>query len=182
MAVRIKPLDPKTTTGPSREIFDRVQAKIGMVPNLYRTLGHSPAALSAYLALNEKLQEAKLGPALREKIALAIAQTNGCGYCISAHSMLARKVGVDDNGIAEARSGRSSDKREAGALALAVKLVTERGWISDEQLAEVRAAGLSDAELVEVVALVAAHTFSNYTNHLAHTEIDFPKASKLPGE
>ncbi len=80
------------------------------------------------------------------------------------------------------RSGRSSDKCEAAALALAVQLVTERGWISDGQLAEERAVGLGDAELVEVVALVAAHTFSNYTNHLAHTEIDFPKASNLPSE
>ncbi len=181
MLPRIKPLDPKTTTGPSREIFDGVQAKIGMVPNLYRTLGHSPAALSAYLALNEKLRSATIGLTLREKIALAISQTNGCGYCISAHSMLARMSGVDDKGVEDARAGRSSDLREAASLALAVRLVTDRGWVSDEHLAAARTAGLSDAELVEIVAIVATLTLSNYANHLAHTEIDFPRAPNLPG-
>ncbi len=83
MPPRIQPLDPKKTSGPAREIFDAVTAKIGMIPNLYRVLGHSPVALAAYLALNERLTAARLGPALREKVALAVSQRNGCGHCLS---------------------------------------------------------------------------------------------------
>src|SRR5260370_18225879 len=85
MTPRIPPLDPKSTLGPSREIFDNLQAKVGAVPNLYRVLGQSPAALDAYLALNEALARTKLEPKLREKVALAVSQRNGCGYCVAAH-------------------------------------------------------------------------------------------------
>lgn len=182
MSARIPPLDPNTTSGPARDIFDSVKGKIGMVPNLYRVLGHSPAALSAYLALNERLTGAKLGPALREKIALAISQENACGYCLSAHTLLATRSGVAPSDVLQAREGHAADPREAAVLRLAVELVKERGRISDQELAKVRAAGLTDGEILEVVALVATLTFSNYVNHVARTPIDFPVAPNLPEE
>ena len=180
MTPRISPLDPKSTLGPAREIFDKLQAKVGAVPNLYRVLGQSPAALAAYVSLNEALARAKLEPALREKIALAVAQRNGCGYCVSAHSFLAKRSGIDPAGIAEARAGGSAQPREAAALALALRLVEGHGRLSDAELAQARAAGLTDGELVEIVALVAANTFSNYLNMVARTPIDFPIAPDLP--
>jgi uncharacterized peroxidase-related enzyme len=180
MTTRIPPLDPKSTLGPAREIFDKLQAKVGAVPNLYRVLGQSPAALGAYVALNEALARAKLEPALREKIALAVAQRNGCGYCVSAHSFLAKRGGIDPGGITEARAGRSADPHEAAVLVLALRLVENHGRLSDAELAEARAAGLTDGELVEIVALVAANTFSNYLNLVAGTPIDFPVAPDLP--
>ncbi len=182
MSARIPPLDPASTTGPVRETFDATQAKIGMVPNLYRVMGHSPAALGAYLALNQQLAGGVLGAPLREKIALAVSQRNACGYCLSAHTAIARMAGVDPDGIAAARDARAQDPREAAALTLAAKLVDARGWVSDTELAELRKAGLSDADLIEVVAVVAALTFSNYVNHLARTPIDFPLAPNLPSE
>ncbi len=180
MTPRISPLDPKTTVGPTREIFDKLQTKIGAVPNLYRVLGHSPAALAAYVALNEALAKAKLDPALREKIALAVAQLNGCGYCVSAHSFLAKRSGIGPAAIAEARAGRAAEPHEAAALALALRLVEGHGRLSDAELAQARAAGLTDGELVEIVGLVAANTFSNYLSLVARTPIEFPIAPDLP--
>jgi uncharacterized peroxidase-related enzyme len=180
MTPRIPPLDPKSTLGPSREIFDNLQAKVGAVPNLYRVLGQSPAALDAYLALNEALARTKLEPKLREKVALAVSQRNGCGYCVSAHSFLAKRSGIDPAAIAAARAGGSADPREAAVLSLALRLVERHGQLSDAELAQARAAGLTDGELVEIVALVAANTFSNYLNLVARTPIDFPIAPDLP--
>lgn len=180
---RIRPLDPATASSPAREIFADVKAKIGMVPNLYRVMGHSPAALAAYLAINEKLEGSSLGPAVREKVALAVSQRNRCGYCLSAHAMIATKMaGVPEAEVAQAREARGNDEHETALLALAAQIVENRGWIADEVIDNARQAGVTDGEFVEIVALVAALTFSNYTNHLARTPLDFPPAPDLPPE
>jgi len=183
MSVRIQPLDHETATGPARDIFDSVKAKIGMVPNLYRVLGHSPAALSAYLSINDRLAQASLPPALREKVALTVSQANGCGYCLSAHTMIADKMlGVPESEILAAREGKGVDARESAVLALAARVVESRGRVSGDELNQARAAGVTEGAIIEVVALVAALTFSNYINHVAGTEIDFPRAPNLPVE
>lgn len=182
MSERIPLLDPTNALAPVSDTFAAVKAKIGMVPNLYRVMGQSPAALNAYLAIGAALESASLELPLREKLALAISQKNGCAYCLSAHSVIAKMAGVPAEAIREARAGRAAAGREEAAVALAVSLVEKRGWIDDEELAAVRAKGLTDGEILEVVALVAQTTFSNYTNHLAHTPIDFPLAEELPQE
>ncbi|MGD9548365.1 MAG: carboxymuconolactone decarboxylase family protein [Candidatus Krumholzibacteriia bacterium] len=183
MNARIQPLNPTTTDGQARKIFDGVKEKIGMVPNLYRIMGHSPAALEAYLAINEKLEGSILGPAVREKVALAVSQRNRCGYCLSAHAMIATQMaGVPEPEVALAREARGNDDHETALLALASQIVENRGWIADEVFDRMRGAGVTDGEFVEVVALVAALTFSNYTNHLARTPLDFPPAPDLPPE
>ncbi len=179
MSERIPLLDPANAPSPVSETFAAVKAKIGMVPNLYRVLGQSPAALNAYLSMGAALETASLELPLREKLALAISQKNGCAYCLSAHSVIAKMAGVPAEAIRDARAGRATAGREAAAVALAMSLVEKRGWIDDAELAGYRAQGLTDGEILEVVALVAQTTFSNYTNHLAHTPIDFPLAEHL---
>lgn len=180
LSERIPLLDPDHAPSPVRETFAAVKAKIGKVPNLYRVMGQSPAALSAYLSIGAALESARLELPLREKIALAISQKNACHYCLSAHSAIAKMVGVHPEEIREARSGRARSGREEAAVGLAVSLVEKRGWIDDAELAGFRAKGLSDGEILEVIAIVAQTTFSNYTNHIAHTPIDFPLAENLP--
>jgi len=180
---RIQPLDPATASGATREIFDTVKAKIGMVPNLYRVLGHSPAALSAYLAINDHLSSTSLSAKVREKVALAVSERNQCQYCLSAHTAIAsRMLGVPEDELMLARRGRGSDEHETAVLLTAIQIVDSRGWLEDGAINDARAAGVTDQELVEVVALVAAMTFSNYINHLAHTPIDFPVAPDLAVE
>ena len=180
MSERIPLLDPTNAPSPVSETFAAVKAKIGMVPNLYRVMGQSPAALNAYLSMGAALETASLELPLREKLALAISQKNGCAYCLSAHSAIAKMAGVSPDAIRDARAGRAPAGREAAAVALAVALVERQGWIDDAELAAFRAKGLTDGEILEVVALVAQTTFSNYTNHVAHTPIDFPLAEDLP--
>lgn len=173
---RIKQLDPAKATGKTRQLFDGVQSKLGVVPNLFRVLGNSPAALEGYLNFSGALAGGSLSAMVREQIALTVAEINDCGYCRSAHTFIGSKVGLSSREIADARKANATDPRTAAILSLARTLVVQRGTISDADMSSVRNAGLTDADIVETVANVALNLLSNYLNHAANTELDFPAA------
>ncbi len=171
---RLKAIETAEAEPKSRALLAGVQKKLGMTPNLMRTMANSPAVLEAYLGFGNALGKGTLPPKLREQIALTVSESNGCQYCLSAHSALGKMVGLGDEEIADSRRGVSPDRKTEAVLQFARKVVTERGWVSDDDMAAVRAAGASDAEIAEVVAHVAVNTFSNYFNHVAETDVDFP--------
>lgn len=158
----------------ARPLLDAVEKQLGSVPNLFRLLAQSPAALEGFLGLNGALGRT-LNGRLRESVALAVAQSNGCDYCLSAHSYLGTNLAkLDAAEIARNRAGGSSDQRSEAALRFALRIVETRGRVNDAELAEIRNAGFSEAQLVEIVGLVAVNVFTNYLNNLAETDIDFP--------
>jgi uncharacterized peroxidase-related enzyme len=177
---RITAIDPTQATGKTAELFTAVKGKLGVVPNLMRTLGQSPAALEAYLGFSGTLAKGVLPAAVREQLALAIGESNACDYCLSAHTLLGKGAGLTPEAIVEARRSQAADAKVDALLKFAAAVVAARGLVADEALAAVRAAGASDAEIIEVVAHVALNTLTNYTNHVAQTVIDFPKAAPLP--
>lgn len=153
-----------------------VEKSLGTVPNLFRVVANSPAALSGYLALSSSLKSSALPAATHERIALAVAESNGCDYCLSAHTYLAKHVAkLDDAEITANRSGASNDPKADAAVRFAAAIVRARGHVSDAELAHVRAAGYSDAEIVDIVLVVALNTFTNYVNEVARTDVDFPR-------
>jgi uncharacterized peroxidase-related enzyme len=159
----------------SQPLLEAVKKQLGTVPNLFRLTANSPAALEGYLSLNGALGKGSLNPATRERIALAVAQINGCSYCLSAHSYLGKNLAkLDDAELAANRKGQSNDAKAQAALSFAVKVANNRGAVSEADLKTVKAAGYSDAELVEIVAHVALNTLTNYINEVFKTEIDFP--------
>ena len=158
----------------SQPLLDAVEKQLGVVPNLFRLVALSPAALQGYLGLNGALAKT-LDVKTRERIALAVAQANGCDYCLSAHAYLGLNLAkIDDAEIALNRKGASSDAKANGAVAFAAKLIQARGKITDADLQAVRTAGFTDAQIVEIVAVVAENVFTNFINIVAQTEIDFP--------
>lgn len=160
----------------SRPLLEGVQKKLGTTPNLMKMLGNSPAVLEGYLSLSGALAHGVLGSATGERIALAVAQINGCHYCLSAHTYIGSKVAkLSSEEIAASRRGTSLDARAAAALRFATRVVEERGSVSNEDLAAVKAAGFSDAEVVEIVAHVALNVLTNYANQVAATPVDFPE-------
>ena len=173
---RIKAIEPAQATGQAKQLLDAVNDKYGMVPNLARTLANSPAALQGYLALGEALEGSRLSAKLREQIALTVSEANGCGYCVAAHCAIGQGAGLSDRELADARQATSPDSAIEAALKFARQLVEKRGWASDEDLDAVRRAGYGDAEITEIVAIVAWKTFANYFNHVAGTDVDFPAA------
>jgi uncharacterized peroxidase-related enzyme len=159
----------------SKPLLAAVQQQLGVVPNLMKLVGHSPAALEGYLALNGALAKGKLSVQLRERIALTVAEFNGCDYCLSAHTYLATNVAkISAAEVAAARDGKSDDARTAAALAFARRVSEARGRVADADLAALRAADFDEASVVEIVLNVALNVLTNYVNNVAQTDIDFP--------
>ena len=159
----------------SRPMLEAVRKQLGVAPNLFRMVANSPAALEGYLGLSSALSKGALPAATRERIALAVAEFNGCSYCLSAHTYLGRNLAkLDDAEITANRSGGSNDPKADAAVRFAVKVTEKRGHVSDEDLRAVKLAGYDDAQVIEIVQHVALNTWTNYINSVAGTEIDFP--------
>jgi uncharacterized peroxidase-related enzyme len=176
---RLTALNPEETTGKSKELFDSIKAKMGMVPNVMRTMGNSPAVLAAYLGFSSAMGTSSLGNKLSEVISLAVANQNGCDYCNSAHTFISGKMGISPDAIEAARLGQSEEPKTAAALAFANAILLSRGKVSDAEIEAVRNAGFTEQAIAEIVAAVALSVFTNYFNNVANTEIDFPKLSLI---
>lgn len=175
MTARLSLIDPTRATGPQKELLDAVKARMGLVPNLMRVLANSPAALKSYLDFSGALAGTSLSTRQREQLALAVAEVNACGYCLSAHTMIGGKLGLAESQMLDARRGLAADAKTAVLLKLAQRIVLERGHLKDADLRAAREGGVSDAEIAETVAVVAFNLFTNYLNHVAATPIDFPE-------
>lgn len=159
----------------AQPLLRAVERQLRFVPNLFRLAATSPAALEGYLGMSAALAKGRLPAATRERIALAVAAVNGCSYCLSAHTYLGKHVAqLDDAELAANRSGTSNDPTAAAAVRFAAQVATQRGRVSEAELAAVRAAGFDDAQIVEIVQHVALNTWTNYVNEVAKTDIDFP--------
>ncbi|MCA9299039.1 MAG: carboxymuconolactone decarboxylase family protein [Phycisphaerales bacterium] len=170
---RIQPVTDPTPA--SRALLDQVEQAFGGTPNLLATLGHSSAALGSYLAFSGALKDTSISGALREQIALAVAGANGCEYCASAHTLLARGQKVAESELSKNLEGVSDDPRTQAALRFATQVVQKRGWVDDAEVSAVREAGFGDAEILEIIATVSLNVFTNYVNHAVRTEVDFPR-------
>src|SRR6516225_2638463 len=175
---RINAVDPQVATGAAKTLLDAVQKKIGFVPNLMRTLAVSPATLDAYLSFGDRLSHGILSPKLREQLAVTVAYSNSCEYCLAAHTAIGGLLGLTPSQLEAAYTADSTDPQIAAALHFAQELVRNQGHVSDEELAKVRQAGYSDAEIAEIVGHVALNVFTNYFNTIAQTDVDFPKTRK----
>jgi uncharacterized peroxidase-related enzyme len=172
---RITALSPAEATGKAKRLLDAVQSKLGLTPNLTRVMANSPAVLEAYLNFSDALASGTLGPAVRQQIALTVAEVNLCAYCLSAHTVIGGMVGLKPDTIARARNAGAADSQTDAILKLARAIVVQRGEISEYDFDKARQAGITDGEIAEVVANVALNILTNYLNHVAQTDIDFPK-------
>jgi uncharacterized peroxidase-related enzyme len=159
----------------AQPLLEAVKTQLGVAPNLFRLVANSPAALEGYLGLWGTLNKGALPAATRERIALAIAEVNGCDYCLSAHTYLGKTFAkLDDAEIAANRSGASNDPKADAAVRFAAKVARERGHVGEDDVRAVKLAGYDDAQVIEIVLHVALNTWTNYINEVAKTEIDFP--------
>lgn len=176
---RIQAIDPSRATGKAGELLSAVHKKLGMTPNMMRTMAASPAVLQGYLELNAALAGGALDARVREQIALAVAEANRCDYCLAAHAALGKMAGLSESDISSARKAQATDTRTAAILRLSQSIAKQRGAIRDEDHGSALRAGLSEAEIAEVVANVALNVFTNFFNLVAQTEIDFPRSVPL---
>jgi uncharacterized peroxidase-related enzyme len=172
---RIQPVDPAGATGTIGRFFAEIRAKFALVPNLFRVLANAPVALEGLMSLSAAVAGGALDKKTREQLALAIAESNLCAYCLSMHTAMAAKIGLNRAEIDRAIRASAADVRTDAILKLARVIVVQRGELTDADLAHARAASLSDGEIVETVANVALNIFENYLSHVARVSIDFPQ-------
>ncbi len=172
---RIHPIDPATATGDVATHLATAKKMFGGTPNLVTTAANAPSTLGAMLGMFASVGKGTLGGKVGEQIAIAVAQSNGCGYCLSAHTAIGAMHGLDQAELAAAKRAVSAQPRTAALLKLAVAINNTRGMVTDAALADARAAGVTDAEIVEVVGHVALNVFTNYLNNVSETTIDFPE-------
>ncbi len=171
---RLTILDRDAAPEASRPVLDAVHKQLGVVPNMFRLLAASPAVLQGFTANNGALSKA-LDVKTRERIALAVAQANGCEYCLSAHTYLGLNLAkISPEEIDLNRRGRSADDKADAAVRFAVTVLRERGRVHETDLAAVRHAGFDDGQIIEIIAVVAENIFTNLVNVVAETDIDFP--------
>ena len=175
MSTRIETLNPETTTGKSKELFNAVQKKLGFIPNLIKVFGNSPATLQSYLSLGELTASGNFSTKFREQLALAVGEENSCNYCLSAHTAIGKMNGLSDEQTELNRQGLAKDSKVEAGLKFAQEVTKNRGVVSNESLKTVKEAGYNDGDILEIVLNVVSNTLTNYVNHIADTEVDFPK-------
>lgn len=176
---RINQLSPEAATGHAKELLGAVKGKLGLVPNMTRAMANAPAVLDGYLQFSGALNKGTLPAKVREQIALAVSQVNGCDYCLAAHSAIGKMVGLTAEQVRDSRLGTAIDPKADALIRFARAVVETRGRVSDDDLNDVRGAGFDDGAIAEVVAHVALSVFTNYFNNAAGTDIDFPRAEPL---
>jgi uncharacterized peroxidase-related enzyme len=176
---RIQPVELDTADPATETLLSSVKKSMGAVPNLIATMARSPAVARAYLGFSQALSGGTLPRRLREQIALVVGEANACGYCVAAHTASGKRAGLTEEETKEARRATSDDEKEQAALVFARKVVQDRGVVADDDVEQLRRAGYTDGEVGEIVANVALSIFTNYFNHVAATEVDFPAAPSL---
>jgi uncharacterized peroxidase-related enzyme len=179
---RLQQISPGSATGKAQDLLAAVNAKLGMVPNMTRAMANAPAVLEGYLQLSGSLSHGALSAKVREQLALAISEVNGCDYCLAAHSAVGKMVGLTSDQIRDSRLGAAIDPKTDALIRFARKVVDACGRVTNGDLDEVREAGFDDGAIAEVVAHVALNVFTNYFNNLAETDLDFPRAAALHTE
>lgn len=171
---RVTLIDPAEATGPAADRLAEIKSAFGVVPNMFKAVANSPAALNSLWGAFGALGQGRLPHKLGEQIAVAIADRNSCHYCLAAHTALGRKAGATAEEMEQAQAGRSSDPRTAAALAFATAVVEKRAAVGADDVEALRQAGFDDGEIVEILAHVALNLFTNYVNVALDVPLDFP--------
>lgn len=172
---RLQMVNPDKTSGEKKEILGQINKAFGVTPNMFKTIGNSTAALKMMWSAFGALGGGKLGAKLGEQIAVAVANTNRCEYCLAAHTALGKGAGLSADTMAQAQAGQSNDPKTQAALTFAIKLVKERAHVSETDITNLKKAGFDDEETAELLAHVALNIFTNYTNVAFAVPLDFPK-------
>lgn len=176
---RINTVNVDKVSSETKQIYQNLEKKLGRVPNIFLNMGNSPTVLKGFFGLSEAANQTSLSRELREEIALLTAQINGTKYCLSAHTANAKECGLSDQDIAKARHGEAHDPKTQAILKFVKTLIEKRGQVTNQDVASLKAAGINDTQLVEVILVTILNIFTNYFNNVTDPQVDFPLAPEL---
>jgi uncharacterized peroxidase-related enzyme len=158
----------------TQAVLDGIGAQFGFVPTMFQTLAANPTVLDLVTSLQTTLARV-LDAKTRHTIALAVSEANGCQYCLAMHSYVSSQLGgMSHEDIELARSGSSTDPRRAAVARFVQKVVETRGQVSDADLAAVRGADYTDAQILAIVTVTVQFLLTNFLNNVNETEVDIP--------
>lgn len=166
----------ETATGATAEVYAQIKKAAGSVPNTFAAIGaHGPAALKAVLQADGVLAVGSLSKQDQETIKLVVSEVAGCDYCVAAHSLLGKLTGLKPDVLRQIRAGEPTGDAKRDALVHFIRrLVRTSGTISEAEFQAIRAAGYTDAQLVDISLAIALTVFTNVFNRINDTDIDFP--------
>jgi uncharacterized peroxidase-related enzyme len=176
---RLKQISPNQASGEVKNIYTAIEKKMGSVPNIFQYMADSLPLLKGFISLTELCNSTHLSPKLREEIVLAVSQNNNCQYCLSAHSAVAKNLGLKEKEILDSRKASSGDPKTKAILEFTKKFIEKKGMVNDQEVNQLKTAGLNEGEIGDVLLVILSGIYSNYFNHLNNTPIDFPEAVRL---
>lgn len=163
----------ETAPDASKPLLEGAQKAYGFVPNLLGTMAEAPALLEGYMALGKIVGKTALSETERQVILMTNNRLNGCSYCMAAHTTISQGAGVPADVIDALRTNTPIADPKLEALRQFSIVVNEtRGWPTDAQVQALIDAGYTKQTVLEVVLATAFKVLSNYTNHIAETEVD----------
>ena len=175
----LKALTTEQANAESKEIMNNIQQKLGRVPNLYATMANSSQLLGGYIAFEASLKSGSFSTKENEVIALSVSQSNGCNYCLAAHSALAKMAGFSEAEVINIRKGTADNPKLKALATLATEITNNKGKTSDDAVNNFFAQGYTHQSLAELIGMVAIRNITNYIYTNGNFEIDFPKATDL---
>ncbi len=171
--IQMQTLTPDTASGRAREVMELARDRFGFVPNLIGKMANAPALAAAYLELGRLFEETSLSPCEQQVVLLAVSRFHACTYCVAAHSAVARMQQVPDDVVQAIRNDQPiADSRLEALRRLTVEMVKTRGWPDEQVVNDFLDAGYEPSQILEVILGIGMKTLSNYTNHVAGTELD----------
>lgn len=173
---RIQPINPDQAPDAAKPMLAAINQKLGRTPNIFKTMALAPSVLEFYVGASGAMAKSSLPAAMREQIALACAGMNGCDYCASAHTAIGKGAGLSDAQTSNALHGKADDAKAQAAVTFTRQLLANPQQVSDAQVNALRQAGFNDAQVLEIVGVIALNVFTNFFNHTAGTDVDFEPA------
>jgi uncharacterized peroxidase-related enzyme len=167
----------ESATGATAEVYAQIKKAAGSVPNTFAAIGAlNPAALKAVLQADGVLAAGSLSRQDQETIKLVVSEIAGCDYCVAAHSLLGKMAGLKPETLKQIRAGEPTGDAKRDALVRFVQTLQHTsGTISEEEFSDIRAAGYTEAQLVDISLAITATVFTNVFNRVNDTTIDFPR-------
>jgi alkylhydroperoxidase family enzyme len=163
----------ETAAQPARPVLEQVEKAFGIVPNIAGAMANSPELLRGFWGLFSQVHAGSFSEAEIQTLLLTNAVTNASSWAVAFHSMLALKEGLDPQDVTSIRSGRlPADARLAALSAYARALIETRGQIGEDAIVPFLKAGFSRAQSLEVLAVTAASTITNYTGSITNPPLE----------
>ena len=158
---------------PSRQALQSLQAAFGMIPNIAGAMATSPVLINSLVGLFGNVHGGSFTEAQIQTVLLTDAVVNACTWAVAFHTALALKAGLNPMDVQAIREGRLPEDGKLAALsALARKMIETRGRVADADIGRFIAAGFGKDHALEVIAIVAASTITNYTGSVTKTPLE----------